>query len=430
LSITDEVFRCLTLDIGGEMRQLYFLAVLLSAWPCQGEDKRADETIQRAVEAMGGLEKIHALHSIVYRGFHYEGGYRQEYATTKTSNSIMIRMRPGLRLVGCRPEVPSCNGQWSRIVEGFDGRRGWELNWPKQRLVRTVNKAEHALRCGAAFDYLFIDHKERGFAAKYLGRQRVLGREVEAIQIDRPDCGVGMMYYFDPTTYVVRMTRAQLPIHARGDSVDTVAIYTKSLEVNGVRLLSREEEVNFATGDVIDGAEWTSIEANTLDDPAIFRAPEVHPTGITAVVLKMLQQAGHDTPETMMATYASFRKSAEGKDADVVYDMNWLGYELLKVDQYSNALPVFLQIVQEQPRSADAYENLGDAYLQKKDKKRAVAAFEEAEAGSEGGFDSEEAATVEARLEGFELRSKAHISESRPIRLRSGQVMGHPILWR
>jgi tetratricopeptide (TPR) repeat protein len=360
------------------MREVCLLAVLLLAWPCHGEDRQADEIIQKAVAAMGGLDKIHALHSLVYRGFHYEGSYQQEYVRTKTSSSVMVRMRPGLRLVGCRPEVPACNGQWGGIVEGFDGERGWELNWPKQRLVRTVNKAEHALRCGAAFDYLFVDYNERGFAAKYLGRQSVLGSDVEAVQIDRPECGAGTIYYFDPETYAVRMTRAQLPIHARGDTVDTVAIYTKSLDVNGVRLLSREEEVNFATGEVIDGVEWTSIEANTLDDPAIFEAPEVHPAGITAVVLKMLEQSGHDSPKQMMASYSGFRQSARGRKADVVYDMNWLGYELLKVDKYQYALPVFLEIVREQPGSADAYENLGEAYLQKKDKERAVAAFEQA----------------------------------------------------
>jgi len=56
-------------------------------------------------------------------------------------------MRPDSRLVGCRPEVPTCDGQWSGIVEAFDGQHGWKLNWPKQRLVKTVNKAERALRC-------------------------------------------------------------------------------------------------------------------------------------------------------------------------------------------------------------------------------------------------------------------------------------------
>jgi tetratricopeptide (TPR) repeat protein len=184
--------------------------------------------------------------------------------------------------------------------------------------------------------------------------------------------------YFDPQTYFVRMTRAAMPIHARGDAIDTVSIYTAALEVNGVRLLSREEEVNFATGDVIDGAAWTSIEANTLNDSGIFQAPAVHPSGITAVVLQMLAQSGHETPQQMMATYAEFRHSDAGKAADTAYDLNWLGYELLKVDQYAYALPVFHQIVREHPRSADAFENLGEAYIQKKDRKRAIKTLERA----------------------------------------------------
>jgi hypothetical protein len=364
-----------------------------------GQDTKADEIIQKAVDAMGGLEKIHALHSLVYSGFHYEGAYQQEYERTKTSSSVLTRMRPGLRLVGCRPEITACHGEWGRYVEGFDGERGWELNWPKQRLVRTVNKAEHALRCGAAFDYLFIDYKKRGFTATYVGKQTLLGVEVEGVNIVRPDCGAdGTTYYFDPQTYFVRMTRAAMPIHARGDAIDTVAIYTAALEVNGVRLLSREEEVNLATGDVIDGAAWTSIEANTLNDSGIFQAPAVHPSGITAVVLQMLAQSGHETPQQMMATYAEFRHSDAGKAADTAYDLNWLGYELLKVDQYAYALPVFQQIVREHPRSADAFENLGEAYIQKKDRKRAIKTLERAVA-----FGANEA--VRKKLE--ELRREA-----------------------
>jgi len=344
-----------------------------------GQDTKADEIIQKAVDAMGGLEKIHALHSVVYRGFHYEGAYQQEYERTKTSSSVLTRMRPGLRLVGCRPEITTCHGEWGRYVEGFDGQRGWELNWPKQRLVRTVNKAEHALRCGAAFDYLFIDYKDRGFTATYLGKQTLFGAEMEAVNIVRPDCGPGgTTYYFDPQTYFVHMTRAAMPIHARGDAIDTVAVYTAAQVVNGVRLLSREEEVNLATGETIDGAEWTSIEANTLNDPGIFQAPEVHPSGITAVVLQMLAQSGYETPQQMTATYTKFRRSDAGKIADTTNDLNWLGYELLKVDKYTYALPVFQQIVREQPRSADAFENLGEAYIQKKDRHRAIKALEQA----------------------------------------------------
>jgi hypothetical protein len=360
------------------MKTVLLLAIVTWARVCAAQVDRTDEIVAKAIVAMGGIERIHALHSLVFRGFHYEGTYKQEYAGSHSSNAVMVRMRPGLRLVGCRPEIPGCDGQWGRIVEGFDGTRGWELNWPKQRLVRTVNKAERALRCGAAFDYLFIDYKERGFQARYLGRRQVLGESLEAVEVSREECGAPMVYYFDPKTFEMRMSEMTIPVHARGDAVEMISISKAFKTVNGVKLVSRSEEVNATTGEVIDGGEWTSIEANTVSDRKVFEAPEVHPTGITAVVLEMLARADDSSPQQMMAIYTRFRESDDGRGVDVVYDMNWLGFELLKVDRYDDALPVFRQLIEENPRSGDAYASLGEAYLQMKDDARAREAFERA----------------------------------------------------
>jgi tetratricopeptide (TPR) repeat protein len=363
------------------MKAFLLIAVFLVPGVSLAQAGRTDQVIQRAVTAMGGLERIHAIHSLVFRGFHYEGSYKQEFAGSKKGDATLIRMRPGARLVGCRPEVPTCDGQWSGIVEGFDGQHGWELNWPKQRLVRTVNKAERALRCGAQFDFLFIDYKQRGFQAAYLGRKTVLGKQTEAIQIDQEGCS-SAVYYFNSRNFQLMMTQLTIPIHARGDAVETVAVYKEFKVVNGVRLPSRSEEVNLKTGEVIGGGEWTSIAANTLHDPnifeKIFEPPSVHPTGITAVVLEMLKSSADATPEQMISAYAKFRATGEGQQADVNYDMNWLGYELLKVDKYDHALAVFHQIIVESPSSAEAYENLGEAYLQQHDKGNAISAFQRA----------------------------------------------------
>jgi len=92
----------------------------------------------------------------------------------------------------------------------------------------------------------------------------------------------------------------------------------------------------------------------------------------------MLQSAADATPEQMIFAYSRFRATDEGRQADVTYDMNWLGYELLKVDRYDHALAVFHQIIAENPRSAEAYGNLGEAYLQQHDKGNAISAFQRA----------------------------------------------------
>jgi tetratricopeptide (TPR) repeat protein len=365
------------------MRVLFLTTVLLL--PCVDAQPpktassvtRVDDVLRKATVAMGGLDRIHAIHSLVFRGFHFEGSYKQEYAGSKTSNATLIRMRPNLRLVGCRPEVPGCAGKWGNIIETFDGEHGWELNWPKQRLVHTVNKAEQALRCGAEFDPLFVDYKQRGFQAAYLGRKRVLNTDAEAVQIDQQGCS-SAIYYFDPKNYELLMTQLTIPIHARGDFIPTVAVYKAFKMVEGVRVPSRSEEVNLTTGEVLGGAEWTSIEANTLQDAAIFKAPVVTPTGVTAAVLKMLQASDVVSPEEMMAIYFQFRAGGTTAPAERVYDMNWLGYELLKADKYGHAIIVFRQILDENPDLASAYESLGEAYLQQHDRASAIDAFQQA----------------------------------------------------
>jgi hypothetical protein len=337
---------------------------------------KVDAVIDRAVDAMGGIERIRALHSLVMRGFHYEGSYHQEFAGSLSSDATMVRMRPNLRLVGCRPELAAC-GQWGRIAEGYDGQRGWELNWPKQRLVRTVNKAERALHCGAEFDPLFVDYRSRGFKAAYLGEQTLLGQRTIAVTITPPDCPAET-FYFDPGSYTLMMKRIIVPVHARGDAVDTVQIIREFTAVAGVQVPSRSEEVALPDGRVLGGGAWTMIEANSVMDPKVFEPPEVHPTGITAVVLDMLRAAASGPPGDVMALYDRFRRTPAGAIADTKYDLNWLGYELLKVDNYAAALAVFRRIIAEHPSSGDAYDSLGDAYLQQGDDERALAAFEKA----------------------------------------------------
>jgi hypothetical protein len=336
---------------------LLIAAPRLAAAEAAPPDPRAVALVDRAVRAMGGMDRIHAIRSLVLRGFHYEGAYHQEYAASHTGSATMVRMRPNLRLVGCRPEVPGCNGQWGRILESFDGSHGWELNWPRQRLVRTVHFAERALRCGAAFDPLFVDWRARGFSAAWLGPQRLLGRDTLAVTITPPDCPAET-FYFDPASYRLLMKRIAIPVHARGAAVDSVQVVQDYRMVAGVEFPARTEEVDLADGHVLGGGAWTSIEANVLPDARVFQAPEVHPTGVTAVVLHMLDAAGTATPHSILSLYDAFRATPEGAAADTAYDMNWLGYELLKVDAYPAALAVFERVIAEHPQSAEALDSL------------------------------------------------------------------------
>ena len=101
------------------MNKLLLLSLLCCCPATHAQSNAADVVINRAIVAMGGLNNIHAIHSLVLRGFHYEGSYPQEGLQQHASNGVLVRMRPHYRLVGCRPEIAECAGQWGRIVESF-----------------------------------------------------------------------------------------------------------------------------------------------------------------------------------------------------------------------------------------------------------------------------------------------------------------------
>jgi tetratricopeptide (TPR) repeat protein len=354
------------------------IAISCAFGPAAAAPSQLDAAIDKAIAAMGGADNVHALKSLVLRGFHYEGAGSRDLSQSGSGNSVMARMQPGLRLVGCRPELPGCDGQWGAIAEGWDGSGGWELSWPRQRLVHTVNKAEQALRCGAEFLPLFVDYKQRGFTGTWLGPRIVLGKKTVAMKIDQAGCS-SATYYFDPKNYALEMSQLTIPVHARGALRPTMAVYSKFITVAGVQWPAVSRDVDLSTGKVLDGIEWTSIQANVISDRKIFEAPETHPAGITAVVLQMLAMAAkHQSVADVMTHYQRFRATPEGKAADVSYDMNWLGYELLKVDDYSAAAAVFNQMIAENPTSSTVYVSLGDAYAQQGNRKAAVNAYDRA----------------------------------------------------
>lgn len=343
---------------------LLFLLVSPSAAALARDN--VDQVITKATAALGGEKNIHALHSLVFLGPLKEG----------RPTRVLSRMRPRLRVIGCRPGI--CD-EWGCIVEGYDGEGGWELNWPKQRVIRTVNKAEMAMRCGAEFDPLFVDYKQRGFHAEYLGKQQLLGKYYETIQVDpRNGCQV-QTFYLDPQTFLPAAWRLSMPIHARGKLIDTAVIVLEYRDVNGVQIPARVEERDVNTGEVLEGGgEWEKILANTVSDRALFQAPEVHPGPLTALVLRMLEAGPRVGPKAMLALYVDFRATDTGKSLDTESDLTWLGYEFLKVDRFDLAVPVFKQVTHEHPTSSNAFDSLGDAYLQMGKRVEAVAAFEKA----------------------------------------------------
>jgi tetratricopeptide (TPR) repeat protein len=329
---------------------------------------KADEIISKSINALGGYERLKALQSLNMSGIYREGSYQGE--------AHMTKMRSNLRLVGCLPEV--CNGKRSDYLEGYDGKRGWEANLKRQRMIRTRRKAELALRCGSEFDPMFVDYKQKGYKTQFIGEDKLFGKTpVWIVRITPPQCQIHD-FYFDKENFLPIAQRKLYNIHARGEAVDVLTVFSDFRDLNGVKISFKGEERNAKTGELISSATWETIAANTIQDTSIFQAPVVHPGPGTKLVLDMLAQSETTPAKKLLGLYHDFRKKPENKQIDMTSNLTFLGYELLKADNYDLAIPIMEILVSEYPNSAANYDSLGDAYLQKGEKNKAAAAFRKA----------------------------------------------------
>jgi Flp pilus assembly protein TadD len=80
--------------------------------------------------------------------------------------------------------------------------------------------------------------------------------------------------------------------------------------------------------------------------------------------------------EAALRQYSEFKKSGGGTYKVEEGTLNRLGYRLLGSGQEQDAITVFRRNVQEYPKSAHAYDSLGEAYLKMGQKDLAVRNYE------------------------------------------------------
>jgi hypothetical protein len=343
------------------------LVLVQASFAAQAErHPTADQIVERSIAAIGGHDKIKAIHSLNYAGTYTEGQH--------SISAHMTRMRPNKRLVGCVP--PVCGGKQDPYLEIFDGERGWEVNLKRQRMVQMRRKAELAGRCGAEFDPMFVDHAQKGYRVEFVGEESVGGTAAWVVRITPPACQE-QLFYFDKQNYMPIADRMQYNVHARGAAVDQLHLMLDYREVNGVKMPFAGEERHYKTGELISAGRWKTIEANSVTDASIFVPPAVHPGPGTKLVLDMLEASETKPGSELVAMYTTFRRKPENREINMESDLTFLGYELLKADRYDSAIPVMQFLVQEYP-NASTYDSLGDAFAQQGDRAKAVAAYKKA----------------------------------------------------
>ncbi|CAM3173676.1 histidine kinase [Chryseobacterium flavum] len=142
----------------------------------------AKEIIDKNIELSGGLTNWKLLNSVLLQG-KVVLGIKDEYAIK------IYQQRPNLTKT-----VITINGK-DTAIEGFDGNKGYAMNYAANKLQ------EYPEYIPESFDNDFIDWENKGFEAKYLGKEKV--GEIYCHKVELTKNVNKNIYYFDTRTYML-----------------------------------------------------------------------------------------------------------------------------------------------------------------------------------------------------------------------------------
>lgn len=142
----------------------------------------AKEIIDKNIELSGGLTNWKLLNSVLLQG-KVILGIKDEYPIK------IYQQRPNLTKT-----VITINGK-DTAIEGFDGTKGYAMNYATNKIQQYPEYVSES------FDNDFIDWENKGFDAKYLGKEKV--GEIYCHKVELTKNVNKNIYYFDVKTYML-----------------------------------------------------------------------------------------------------------------------------------------------------------------------------------------------------------------------------------
>ena len=162
------------------MKKLLIIFILIfSQWSFS---QTAKEIIDKNIELSGGLTNWKLLNSVLLQG-KVILGIKDEYPIK------IYQQRPNLTKT-----VITIGGK-DTAIEGYDGTKGYAMNYATNKLQ------EYKEYIPESFDNDFIDWENKGFDAKYLGKEKV--GEIYCHKVELTKNVNKNIYYFDTKSFML-----------------------------------------------------------------------------------------------------------------------------------------------------------------------------------------------------------------------------------
>ena len=232
------------------------VAVACLAGPAAAQT--ADDIIAKYVQAVGGLDKIHAVQTLRRTGKYIGGGGFEAAVTQENKRTNQVREEFLLQdLVG---------------INAYDGKVGWKVEpWDGKKDAESLGEEElKSILEDADFDGPLVDYKKKGYKVELAGSDEIEGTDVFRLQVTYPN-GTVQDYSIDKDTYVpIKIDTRRMVRGAERDYETTVGDYK---QVAGW-YLPFSIETNVKGSPDKTQVVFDKIEANVpLDDARFHRPP-------------------------------------------------------------------------------------------------------------------------------------------------------------
>jgi hypothetical protein len=218
----------------------------------------ADELADKNAAAKGGLDALHAIHSLRLSGRLLANGdqLRLGYVETR-KRSRQVRIEASLQGLTA---VQAYDGAQAWQIQPFEGRKDPE-KMPLDDAKDLIDEAD--------FDGPLVDYKSKDYKLAYLGTEDVDGTAAHKIEVTKPDGDV-LYVYLDPDYFLeIRIVSRHL---VRGAPVESVADFSDYEKVQGVYFPFSVSSGAVGSSDR-QKTEYDKAQANLDVDESYFKFP-------------------------------------------------------------------------------------------------------------------------------------------------------------
>lgn len=188
----------------------------------------ADELANKNIEAKGGAEKLHALHSV-----RLSGKMRIQNDTLELGVVTLVRSPDSVRY--------EATLQGLTEVQSFDGRQAWQINpfqGRKDPEKLSADDAKGLAEDAADFKGPLVDYSSKGYKLDYLGTEDIDGTEAHKLRVTRPNGDITTVY-LDPDHFLeIRIINRRIEHGVPNETVTDLGDYE---QVQGVYLPFAQE---------------------------------------------------------------------------------------------------------------------------------------------------------------------------------------------